>query len=105
MQPNLSHTLTEVLSLLLPSSSSSSPSPAGNCLPIWSTLPADVLTPVIAYLRLTDGAKDGESFLLEGAVKGETAGRWSYVGAGESAPALFGCAMGLALSGAVTGER
>jgi hypothetical protein len=43
--------------------------------------------------------------LLEGAVKGETAGRWSYVGAGESAPALFGCAMALALSGAVTGER
>jgi len=48
-------------------------------------LPADVLTPVIAYLRLTDGASGVESFLLESAVKGETAGRWSFVGASESA--------------------
>ncbi|GJN88815.1 hypothetical protein Rhopal_001786-T1 [Rhodotorula paludigena] len=78
--PKLSHSLDDVSSLLLPSSSSSS-QPEGNCLPIWATLPADVLTPVIAYLRLTDGAKGGESFLLESAVKGETAGRWSFVGA------------------------
>ncbi|GAA5904009.1 anthranilate synthase TRP2 [Sporobolomyces salmoneus] len=79
----LSHSLEEVRSLLLPSSSSSTSStaPTGNCLPIWATLPADVLTPVIAYLRLTDGARAGESFLLESAVKGETAGRWSFVGA------------------------
>ncbi|BGP37719.1 anthranilate synthase component 1 [Rhodotorula kratochvilovae] len=78
--PKLSHTLDEALALLLPSSSSSS-EPAGNCLPVWATLPADVLTPVIAYLRLTDGASGVESFLLESAVKGETAGRWSFVGA------------------------
>ncbi|GAA5833826.1 hypothetical protein JCM11251_005977 [Rhodosporidiobolus azoricus] len=82
--PILSHSLVDVLSLLLPSSSSSS-QPDGNILPIWAILPADVLTPVIAYLRLTDGAKDGvESFLLESAVKGETAGRWSFVGANPS---------------------
>ncbi|TNY20730.1 putative TRP2-anthranilate synthase component I [Rhodotorula diobovata] len=83
-QPKLSHTLQEATALLLPSSpssSSSSAEPAGNCLPIWATLPADVLTPVIAYLRLTDGASGVESFLLESAVKGETAGRWSFVGA------------------------
>ncbi|GAA5922449.1 hypothetical protein JCM3775_005733 [Rhodotorula graminis] len=86
--PKLSHTLDEALALLLPSSSTSAsssssatPQPAGNCLPIWATLPADVLTPVIAYLRLTDGASGVESFLLESAVKGETAGRWSFVGA------------------------
>ncbi|CEQ39769.1 SPOSA6832_01327, partial [Sporobolomyces salmonicolor] len=78
--PTLSHTLDEVRALLLPSSSSSA-QPSGNCLPVWATLPADILTPVIAYLRLTDGAKGGESFLLESAVKGETAGRWSFVGA------------------------
>jgi anthranilate synthase component 1 len=82
LQLALSHSLEEVRSLLLPSSSSSSTSSStGNCLPIWATLPADVLTPVIAYLRLTDGARAGESFLLESAVKGETAGRWSFVGA------------------------
>ncbi|GAA6060151.1 hypothetical protein JCM10212_001448 [Sporobolomyces blumeae] len=80
----LSSTLEEAKALLLPStspSSSSTSTPSGNCLPVWATLPADVLTPVIAYLKLTDGAKAGESFLLESAVKGETAGRWSFVGA------------------------
>ncbi|BGP13619.1 hypothetical protein JCM10213_007795 [Rhodosporidiobolus nylandii] len=84
--PTLSHTLEDVLSLLSPSpSSSSTPAVEGNILPVWAILPADVLTPVIAYLRLTDGAKDGvESFLLESAVKGETAGRWSFVGANPS---------------------
>lgn len=87
-QPKLSHSLDEVLSILLPSSSSSQQS-EGNILPVWAILPADVLTPVIAYLRLTDGAKDGvESFLLESAVKGETAGRWSFVGASVSSSSL-----------------
>jgi hypothetical protein len=84
-QPKLSHSLDEVLSILLPSASSSQQQPEGNILPVWAILPADVLTPVIAYLRLTDGAKEGvESFLLESAVKGETAGRWSFVGASAS---------------------
>ncbi|GAA5868817.1 hypothetical protein JCM8547_002836 [Rhodosporidiobolus lusitaniae] len=82
--PTLSHSLSDVQSILLPSSSSSR-QPEGNILPVWSILPADVLTPVIAYLRLTDGAKDGvESFLLESASKGETQGRWSFVGANPS---------------------
>lgn len=56
--------------------------PIGNCLPISASLPADILTPVIAYLRLTKGCTSGESFLLESVVRGETAGRWSFVGAG-----------------------
>ncbi|GAA6003232.1 hypothetical protein JCM10207_001814 [Rhodosporidiobolus poonsookiae] len=82
-QPTVSHSLDDVLALLAPSPSA--PQPQGNILPIWAILPADVLTPVIAYLRLTDGAQDGvESFLLESAVKGETAGRWSFVGANPS---------------------
>lgn len=58
--------------------------PAGNCIAISASLPADILTPVIAYLRLTNGARSGESFLLESVVRGETAGRWSFVGACES---------------------
>lgn len=84
-QPILSQTLDEVLSTLLPSTGSSNAALDGNCLPIWTTLPADILTPVVAYLRLTDGARGTESFLFESAVKGETAGRWSFVGASESA--------------------
>ncbi|GAA5862209.1 hypothetical protein JCM3774_004824 [Rhodotorula dairenensis] len=81
-QPMLSQSLDEVLSTLLPSSSSSGGTRLdGNCLPIWTTLPADILTPVVAYLRLTEGARGVESFLFESAVKGETAGRWSFVGA------------------------
>lgn len=88
-QPKLSQSLDEVLSTLLPSSSSSSGSRLdGNCLPIWTTLPADILTPVVAYLRLTDGARGVESFLFESAVKGETAGRWSFVGASTLHPHL-----------------
>lgn len=54
-------------------------------MPVAQAISADVLTPVIAYLRLTNGAKskDGSgSFLLESVVNG-TQGRYSYVGAGE----------------------
>ncbi|GAA5977004.1 hypothetical protein JCM11641_002224 [Rhodosporidiobolus odoratus] len=87
--PALSHSLSTLLSLhpTLPSSPSSSSSSAskGHVHPIWSTLPGDVLTPIAAYLRLTNGAQeDVESFLLESAVKGETAGRWSFMGANPS---------------------
>lgn len=53
-------------------------------MPVMSTLPGDLLTPVLAYLRLTNGARAGESFLMESAVRGETSGRWSFVGACKS---------------------
>lgn len=71
----------------------------GNCVPIYVTLPADLLTPVGAYLRLTDGAKqssinkpiseDGsvegvESFLLESVVGGVSQSRYSFVGSSSS---------------------
>lgn len=79
--PTLSLSLDDAFAHLLPTSSST---PKGNCLPVHATLPGDVLTPVLAYLRLTDGAKSGESFLMESVVRGETTGRWSYVGASES---------------------
>lgn len=83
LQTTISPSLPEVLPLLLPSPSHT---PTGNCVPISASLPADILTPVIAYLRLTNGGRSGESFLLESVVRGETAGRWSFVGASE-----FGC--------------
>ncbi|GAA98183.1 uncharacterized protein L969DRAFT_93209 [Mixia osmundae IAM 14324] len=59
----------------------------GNCVPVWVTLPADVLTPVMAYLRITDGCKTvsddnhAGSFLLESVVGGSHVGRYSFVGA------------------------
>ncbi|KAM0792166.1 hypothetical protein ACM66B_004863 [Microbotryomycetes sp. NB124-2] len=75
--PKLSLSLDEASALLAPSDGSE---PQGNCLPISTTLPGDVLTPVLAYLRLTNGARTSESFLMESVVRGETSGRWSYVG-------------------------
>jgi anthranilate synthase component 1 len=78
----LSLTEAATLELLQPSTSGSTP--LGNCVPLFVTLPADILTPVTAYLRITDGARSSESFLLESVVRGETAGRWSYVGSSKS---------------------
>lgn len=53
------------------------------CIPVFCSLPADLLTPVTAYLRLTNGARTGESFLIESVLRGETTGRYSWVGARE----------------------
>ena len=57
-----------------------------NTLPVSLSLPApDTLTPVVAYLRLTQGAKsEASSFLLESVLPGSTQGRFSFVGTGES---------------------
>lgn len=57
-----------------------------NTLPISLSLPApDTLTPVIAYLRLTDGAASSKSsFLLESVLPGSTQGRYSFVGCGKT---------------------
>ncbi|KAK4702002.1 anthranilate synthase component I, partial [Phenoliferia sp. Uapishka_3] len=93
-KPVVSPSLPEALALLAPSDGVA---PAGNCLPISATLPADILTPVMAYLRLTNGGRTGESFLLESVVRGETAGRWSYVGA--TPQKVFKTGKGQALQG------
>ncbi|KAG8906245.1 hypothetical protein FRB99_007307 [Tulasnella sp. 403] len=51
----------------------------GNCVPVFVQLPADLLTPVMAYLRL---AKDSKySFILESVIAGENVGRYSFIGA------------------------
>jgi len=58
----------------------------GNLIPVWTSVPADLLTPVSAYLKLTrrrskkPGAKPNYSFLLESVEGGETIARYTYLG-------------------------
>ena len=53
----------------------------GNCVPVFIELPADLLTPCAAYLRI---AKDSKySFLLE-SVASSHADRYCFIGAGKS---------------------
>lgn len=40
-------------------------SDAGNCVPIYSSIPADILTPIAAYLRLTEGCRKGNACLSD----------------------------------------
>ncbi|XP_006458478.1 hypothetical protein AGABI2DRAFT_200137 [Agaricus bisporus var. bisporus H97] len=51
----------------------------GNCVPVYVQLPADLVTPCMAYLRI---AKDSKySFLLESVISGENVARYSFIGA------------------------
>lgn len=53
----------------------------GNCVPVYVELPADLITPCMAYLRI---AKDSKySFLLESVIGGENVARYSFIGAGQ----------------------
>jgi anthranilate synthase component 1 len=52
----------------------------GNIVPVFVELPADLITPCMAYLRM---AKDSKySFLLESVVSGEGIAQYSFIGAG-----------------------
>jgi anthranilate synthase component 1 len=51
----------------------------GNLVPVYATVPADLLTPVAAYLRLAARAK--YSFLLESVEGGERIARYTFLGA------------------------
>ncbi len=58
----------------------------GNLVPVWTAVPADLLTPVSAYLKLTGkqtrrGGARNYSFLLESVEGGETIARYTYLGA------------------------
>ncbi|KAI8851050.1 anthranilate synthase component I [Chytridium lagenaria] len=53
---------------------------AGNLIPVYREVSADLLTPVSAYLKLTQ-AKTGNSFLFESVAGGERIGRYSFMGA------------------------
>ncbi|KAL1728694.1 ADC synthase [Schizophyllum commune] len=51
----------------------------GNCIPVYVELPADLITPCMAYLRI---AKDSKySFLFESVIGGENVARYSFIGA------------------------
>ncbi|MBI3934820.1 MAG: chorismate-binding protein, partial [Acidobacteria bacterium] len=58
----------------------------GNRVPVWTTVPADLLTPVSAYMKLTRGGVKAKgrahhySFLLESVEGGETVARYTYLG-------------------------
>ncbi|SNX81618.1 probable TRP2 - anthranilate synthase component I [Melanopsichium pennsylvanicum] len=74
-QHELKPTLSEVQSALL------SPSPVGNIIPVYTSLPSDLLTPVTAYLKLSNGADTKRrSFLFESVTGGEKIGRYSFIG-------------------------
>lgn len=52
-----------------------------NLIPVYVEIPADLLTPVSAYLKI---AKDEKySYLLESVVGGESLARYSFVGSSE----------------------
>lgn len=53
---------------------------AANVIPVIETLPADLLTPLAVYLKLSKAAKN--SFLLESVEGGESLARYSFIGAG-----------------------
>ena len=54
----------------------------GNCVPVYVQLPADLITPVMAFLRISKDSK--YSFLLESVLAGENIARYSFIGAGTS---------------------
>src|SRR2546430_15235689 len=51
----------------------------GNLIPVYDIFPADLLTPVSAYLRIAQGAR--HSFLLESVEGGEKIARYTFAGA------------------------
>ncbi|MBL8180836.1 MAG: hypothetical protein JNL64_04425 [Blastocatellia bacterium] len=48
--------------------------------PVVVTMPADLLTPLAVYLKLS--ARHGDSFLLESVEGGRSLARYSFIGAG-----------------------
>lgn len=52
---------------------------SANVVPVVETLPADLLTPLAVYLKLSEG--HANSFLLESVEGGETLARYSFIGA------------------------
>ncbi|MDQ7850500.1 MAG: anthranilate synthase component I [Armatimonadota bacterium] len=51
----------------------------GNLVPVCCDLPADLETPISAFLKLRNGS---EAFLLESVEGGEAVGRYSFIGVG-----------------------
>ncbi len=51
---------------------------AGAIVPVFRRMNADLITPVLAYLKIRN--KDNFSFLFESVIKGEHLGRYSFIG-------------------------
>jgi len=51
----------------------------GNLIPVFAEIPADIETPVSAFLKIADKAK--RAFLLESVEGGESVARYSFLGA------------------------
>ncbi|TPX42108.1 hypothetical protein SeLEV6574_g05762 [Synchytrium endobioticum] len=51
-----------------------------NLIPIHQEISADLLTPVSAYLKLSNGCSRPHSFLFESVASGEKIGRYSFLG-------------------------
>ncbi|KAL7421409.1 anthranilate synthase component 1 [Cryptotrichosporon argae] len=62
-----------------PTSSTFSTPQRPNLVPVYVEIPADLLTPVAAYLKVSNGSD--YSFLLESVTGGENVARYSFVGA------------------------
>jgi anthranilate synthase component 1 len=56
---------------------------SGNCVPVVRTVPAELITPLAAYLRVARGSR--HSFLLESIEGGEQLARYSFLGANPEA--------------------
>ncbi|KAI9836131.1 MAG: anthranilate synthase component 1 [Thelocarpon superellum] len=54
---------------------------APNLVPLCASIPADLLTPSLAYLKISAKSNSKLSFLFESAATTETIGRYSFVGA------------------------
>jgi anthranilate synthase component I len=76
VQIDIEPTLGKVEDVLSKFTSSSD---APNMVPLCASIPADLLTPTLAYLRISAGSKF--SFLYESAATTGTIGRYSFVGA------------------------
>ena len=50
----------------------------GNIIPVYKSVSADLLTPVLAYLKISVGAAN--SFLLESIEGGEKIARYTFLG-------------------------
>jgi anthranilate synthase component 1 len=56
---------------------------SGNCVPVVRTVPAELITPLAAYLRVAQSSR--HSFLLESVEGGEQLARYSFLGANPEA--------------------
>lgn len=79
-QPTLVPPLDVVTSCLLGDEAQGTPA-RGNIVPVYVSLPADLITPVMAYLRVSQASS--RSFLFESVTGGEKIGRYSFIGASE----------------------